>query len=329
VQKQKFGISSFETQKFIVMKIIITAITAMLLFISCDKNNNKMEDLNRKVLSLKDMKQEMPDKEKVYKSEKSGTSEYMADTAGTPPPPPGETGNKKQPGQTQPVPNPDWDKKIIKNASLNLEVKDYKIFYSSFREKIRSLGGYVAQEEQTQSDYKIENTLVIRVPVDQFDNALTLLTSNVEKINERKISSQDVTSEYVDTKSRIEAKKQVRLRYMDFLKQAKNMEEILSVQSEINGIQEEIESATGRIEYLGHSSSFSTINLAYYQVLNSSAKDNSKPSFGTKITDAFKTGLGWIVDLFIGLVSIWPLFLLTFVLIILYKKIKAIKPKQA
>jgi hypothetical protein len=33
---------------------------------------------------------------------------------------------------------------------------------------------------------------------------------------------------------------------------AKNMEEILSVQSEINGIQEEIESAAGRIEYLGH-----------------------------------------------------------------------------
>jgi hypothetical protein len=127
----------------------------------------------------------------------------------------------------------------------------------------------------------------------------------------------------------MEAKKQVRQRYMDLLNQAKNMEEILNVQSEINGIQEEIESAAGRIQYLGHSSAYSTINLTYYQVLNSSAKDNNKPTFGTKITDAFKTGLGWIVDLFIGLVSIWPLFLLTFALVIVYKKIKAAKPKQA
>jgi len=311
------------------MKIIITAITALLLLISCDKDNKQMSALNRQVSLAKDKQVEISDNKKAFKPEGSGTVDYFRSDSTVTPPPPGEPEKKKQPDQSQPVPNPDWDKKIIKNASLNLEVKDYNSFYKSFREKVRSLGGYVAQEEQTQSDYKIENTLIIKIPVDQFDNALALLTSNVEKINERKISSQDVTAEFVDTKSRVEAKKQVRQRYMDLLKQAKNMEEILSVQSEINGIQEEIESATGRIEYLGHSSSFSTIQLTYYQVLNSSAKDNSKPSFGKEIGNAFKTGLGWIVDLFIGLVSIWPLFLLTFVLIIIYKKIKAPKPKQA
>ena len=127
----------------------------------------------------------------------------------------------------------------------------------------------------------------------------------------------------------MEAKKQVRLRYMDLLKQAKNMEEILNVQSEINGIQEEIESAAGRIEYLGHSSVFSTINLTYYQILNSSAKDNDKPSFGTELSNAFKNGWSWIGDLFVGLVSIWPLLLLIFTGVIIYKRTKLQKPKQA
>ena len=307
------------------MKIIITAVAAMLLFIACDKKN-KVQVSGIEILQVKDVKQEQPGSNE---SEGSGTVDYFTDTTITPPSPPGEPDKKKQPTQSQPVPNPDWDKKIIKNASLNLEVKDYKSYYSSFREKVRGLGGYIAQEEQTQSDYKIENTLTIKVPVDQFDNAVLLFTNNVEKINERKISSQDVTAEFVDTKSRIEAKKQVRQRYMDLLKQAKNMEEILSVQSEINSIQEEIESATGRIEYLGQSSAFSTINLSYYQVLNSSAKDNEKPSFGTKLNVAFKTGWGWIGDLFVGLVSIWPLFMLIFILIIIYKRIKTIKPKHA
>lgn len=291
-------------------------------FISCDKQSKdqKISDLDRNP-------QEITLSDAQYKPG-AGNNKFAADTTSIPPSP-GEPEKKKQPSSTQPVPNPDWDKKIIKTASLNLEVKDYNVFYSSFREKVRSLGGYVAQEEQSQSDYKIENTLVIKVPVDQFDNAVTQLTAGSEKINEKKISSQDVTTEYVDTKSRIEAKKQVRLRYMDLLKQAKNLEEILNVQSEINDIQEEIESAAGRIEYLGHSSAYSTINLTYYQVLNSSAKDNNKPSLGAKIADAFKTGLGWIVDLFVGLVSIWPLFLLIFVLIIFYKRMKTAKPKQA
>jgi len=311
------------------MKIKIAALAAVLLFVSCDKNNRKISDLNRDVTLVKDKKQKIPDNEKVFNPEQSGTSEFINDTVTTLPLPPGEPEKRKQPDQSQPVPNPDWDKKIIKNASLNLEVKDYKIFYSSFREKVRNLGGYVAREEQTQSEYKIENNLVIKVPVDQFDNALAQLTSTVEKINERKISSQDVTAEFVDTKSRMEAKKQVKQRYMDLLKQAKNMEEILSVQSEINSIQEEIESAAGRIEYLGHSSSFSTIHLTFYQVLNSLAKDNTQSSFGKEFIDAFKTGLGWIVDLLIALVSIWPLFLLTFILIIVYKKLKTSKPEQA
>ena len=268
------------------MKILITALAALLLISSCEKNkisDKKSEEPSSQSITLGNVK--------AFEPEQSGTLDYFADSTGTPSPPPGETRQFKEPTHTQPIPNPDWDKKIIKNATLNFEVKDYKNFYSTFREKIRNLGGYVAQEDQTQSEYKIENTLVIKVPVDQFDNALTLLTTNVEKINERKISSQDVTSEFVDIKSRIESKKQVRQRYIDLLKQAKNMEEILNVQSEIDEMQEEIESASGRIQYLGHSSSFSTINLTYYQVLNSSAKENSNPSFGQDLAIAFKTGL--------------------------------------
>jgi hypothetical protein len=251
---------------------------------------------------------------------------FHADTIGRQP---GGDKQKQQMQHQQPAIKPDWDKKIIKTASLNLEVKDYSTFYSSLREKVKAVGGYIAQEEQSQSDYKIENSLTIKVPVDQFDNAVVQLTSNTEKINAKKITSHDVTTEVIDTKSRMEAKKQVRLRYMDLLKQAKNMEEILSVQSEINGIQEEIESAAGRIEYLGHSSTFSTINLTYYQILNSSAKDTDNPSFGTKLSSAFKTGWSWIGDLFVGLVSIWPLFLLIFIAVIAYKKTKLQKPKQA
>ncbi len=239
------------------------------------------------------------------------------------------TPGDKQKQQPQLGTKPDWDKKIIKTASLNLEVKDYNSFYAVLHEKVRAAGGYIAQEEQSQSDYKIENSLTIKVPVDQFDNAVVQLTTSTEKINEKKITSQDVTTEIIDTKSRMEAKRQVRLRYMDLLKQAKNMEEILSVQSEINGIQEEIEAAAGRIEYLGHSSTFSTIHLTYYQILNSSAKDTAGPSLGTKLSSAFKTGWNWIGDLFVGLVSIWPLFLLILTGIIIYKRTKLQKHKQA
>jgi hypothetical protein len=228
---------------------------------------------------------------------------------------------RQQAGQ-QPVAKPDWDKKIIKTAVLNAEVEDYNKFYTSLREKVRNLGGYIAQEEQTQSEYKIENSIMVKVPVDQFDNAVVQLTANTQKINDKKITSQDVTTEVIDTKSRLEAKKQVRLRYIDLLGQAKNMQEILNVQSEINGIQEDIESAAGRIAYLGHSSTYSTIHFTYYQVLNSDAKDKEKPSFASELGTAFNVGWNWIGNVFIGIVTLWPLALIVFAIIIIYKRTK-------
>jgi hypothetical protein len=211
------------------------------------------------------------------------------------------------PTQQSPESKPDWNKKIIKTGTLNVEVKDYAKFNQVVHSSASRFGGYIADELQSETEYKIENTIVIKVPVDQFQSAVDFLTSGDGKINEKKISSEDVTTQYVDTRSRLEAKKQVRLRYLDLLKQAKNMEEILQVQSEINGIQEEIESASGRINYLSSASAMSTIHLTYYQVINASAQETETVSFWEKSKSAFLSGWDGLVEVLIGLLNIWPL----------------------
>ncbi|MEI9807741.1 MAG: DUF4349 domain-containing protein [Bacteroidota bacterium] len=305
------------------------AIVAALLFIlSCNHAANEQADFKTATKNAEAIEQPPPSKD-VADNSFTGENKNAGE--------PDQTGDQKQDKQKQPVikeqaPKPDWDKKIIKTASVNIEVEDYNKYYASLREKVKSMGGYIAQEEQSQSDYKIENSMIIKVPVDQFDNAVVLLSDKIKKINERKITSQDVTTEVVDTRSRIEAKKQVRQRYMDLLGQAKNMQDILSVQSEINGIQEEIESAAGRIEYLSHSSVFSTISLTYYQVLNAGARETGeqpKPSFGEKLKNALGTGWEIVSNLFIGIITLWPLLLGSFFAYLLYKKMRTHKPKQA
>ena len=305
------------------MKIFITAIAAVILF-ACNQNKKSeasVQELAKEVdaMSLKD--------EGIQDNQFAG---FLTDSTGQIQ---NDTKKQKQEKPQEPVqtqPKIDWDKKIIKTATLNLEIKNYNDFYKSIREKVAQLGGYVAQEQQTETDYKIENTLSIKIPVDQFDIALSQVTTNVEKINTKLVTSEDVTGEVVDTKSRIEAKRQIRLRYLDLLKQAKNMGEILNVQSEINDVQEQIESASGRVSYLTHSSAYSTINLTFYQVLNATAKiDDSSPSFATRISKAFGIGWSWIGELFVGLISIWPLLLLITGIIFYFKRNKIVKTKTA
>lgn len=285
------------------MKIRSTAALAVVV-IFCFACNNMSDSPSEKALSRS-----------VEKFDKVVTSDQQADSitdfkiADT------SDDNKQAGNTTQKNPNNlspkqiDWDKKIVKTASLNAEVKDYKTFSQKLSEKVKRYSGYISQEEQSQSDYQIQNSVVIKVPVDQFEDAINDLTKDVSKLNDKHISSEDVTTQLVDGKSRLEAKKQVRLRYLDLLKQAKNMEEILTVQKEINDIQEDIELVNGRINTLNHASAMSTINLTYFQIIDANAKaDNEKQeSFLNKVKEAFENGWYWIGELFVGLISIWPL----------------------
>lgn len=204
-----------------------------------------------------------------------------------------------------PAPLMDWEKKIIKTADVSLEVKNYTVYDRFVHNSTRKFGSYIASEQQRKSEDRMENTVSIKVPVDQFEALINALPGDDAKMIEKRISSEDVTDQLVDTKARIEAKKQVRDRYLVLLQQANKMKDILDVQREINAIQEELEAAQGRVQYLTHQSAYSTINLTYFEVLN--GEDSSEKSFLSRLKDALSDGASMISGLLIIIVSFWPI----------------------
>jgi len=241
----------------------------------------------------------------------------ISDTAGT------GTEPVNTPAPTQAV-NQDWDKKIIKTAEIELKLDDYKKFNSTIHASLKQFGAYVAAEKQTENDLRIENSLTVKVPVDQFDALVNSFTGDGIKLMAKNVSTEDVTGEVVDTKARLQAKMAVREKYLELLKQARNMNDILQVQGQINDIQENIEAANSRIQYLQHASAYSTINLNYYEYLNGRTADDLKPDFFTKMTRAFSTGTSFLTGLFLFCVSIWP-FIIVGLIAWLYFKRPAIK----
>jgi hypothetical protein len=206
--------------------------------------------------------------------------------------------------------NPDWDKKIIRTADLTVEVRDFRSFENRLHNAVKQSGGYLSQEEQTQNGGSIENNVTIRIPVDRFDDFVSQLPADSDKLMEKKITSEDVTGEAVDTKSRLETKKEVRQQYLNLLKQAHEMKDIIAVQNEINDIQQEIDQASGRIAYLGHSAAYSTVNLKYYQVLDPGIQQDRNPSFVRRLINAIRDGWSGFSEFLIAFVSAWPLWLI-------------------
>ena len=219
--------------------------------------------------------------------------------------------NKNHPSK-EPKANPDWEKIIIKTANVSLELKDFNAYNNNIHQNLKAYSAYIAQEEQTQTDGIMQNVVTIKVPVDRFDDLMNTFSGEGIKVMERKITTEDVTGDVTDTKGRIETKKQVRQQYMELLKQAKNMKDILEVQSEINGITEQVEAAGGRVQYLVHQAAYSTINLKYFQYTNGSKPVDEEPSFFSKLKEAFKSGGYAIANLALLLANIWPIILIAF-----------------
>ncbi|MDB5201058.1 MAG: hypothetical protein JWQ27_467 [Ferruginibacter sp.] len=214
----------------------------------------------------------------------------------------------------------DWTRKIIKTASLSLEVKDSKKYDGLVYSKTKEYGAYVSEANQQVNNEKIETTVSIKVPVQYFDELLNVLADTGVKVTEKTIRSNDVTGEVADTKSRLAAKKEMRLKYLEFLKASKNMTEVLQVQEEINGLQEDIEATAGRYAALSNQSAYSTINLSFFQPLVVSAIDESKPTFISKLIAAFNAGFSWFAELAIALTTVWPLIALVVFGLVIYRR---------
>lgn len=214
----------------------------------------------------------------------------------------------------------DWDKKIIKTADLTLSVPEFANANKNVHQLVRQWGAYVASEEQVQDAEKKQISMTIKVPVAQFEELMVALAATPGEVETRKIESEDVSNQLVDTKLRLESKKQVRLKYLEFMKAGKNMDEVLKVQNEIDQMQEQIEAAEGRIKYLSTQSALSTIHLTIYQPLSGKIADPENPGFITRSFAAMASGASVVGDVFIGLMQLWPLWLLSFIGFIWYRK---------
>jgi hypothetical protein len=271
------------------------ALMAMMLF-SC-QNAPKKE---LKVVADVAVAEKKENQKPAFDEEKSNTDKNQtADTTRY-------TSSKEPPPPKTSATNIDWDKKIIKTANVSLELKNFSSYNKGIHQNLKAYGAYIAQEEQTQTNDFIQNTVTIKVPVEQFENLMNSFSGEGIKLLEKKISTEDVTAEVIDTKGRIETKKQVRLQYMELLKQAKNMKDILEVQSEINAITEEVESAGGRVQYLTHQAAYSTINLKYLQYSSGVKPVDEEPGFFSKMKEAFKSGGNAIANIALFLMNIWP-----------------------
>lgn len=215
------------------------------------------------------------------------------------------------------------ERKIIKTGAYSIKVKDVKESTAAIEKMVEEFEGFISSVEMNNSTYRITNQVVIRVPAGQFDGLMAAIEKEALFVNYSRVNAQDVTEEYLDVETRLNTKKQVRDRYVAILRdKAKTVEEVLKAEEAIRVIQEEIESREGRLNYLKNRVSLSTINLEIYQEVPYTPDRGQRTSFWTKLKQSLSNGWTLIVNLVLGLVTIWPLLIIGGLLLWRWKWLK-------
>lgn len=218
--------------------------------------------------------------------------------------------------------------KIIKNGILRFSTSDFDACRNRIADTVKKYGGYIANESQTSNNMQMRNELEIKVPAAAFDKCLEALTGGATRVEEKSVTSSDVTAEYVDVDARMKARLAVEQRYLQILQQAKKVEEILAVEAQLKSIREEIESAKARLQYMDHHVAYSGIHLTYYQTFANT--DPQAPGFFQRSWLSFKDGWNSLLSFSLGILSGWPFVLgIVFLFIFIRRGIRKWKLKRA
>ena len=199
-------------------------------------------------------------------------------------------------------------RQIIRTANINFQVENAEKSHENISALLKKYNAYFGSDVRNQSNDRISYSTTIRVQQPQFDSLVNDLIKESIYTNNKAINAEDVTSEFVDITARLRNKKELEQRYLTILKQASKISDILEVEQNLQAIREEIESTEGRLKVMKDQISYSTITLDFYELLP--YKEGPSFGFGYKFFQSIKNGWTGLVELILGLVTIWPLLIM-------------------
>ncbi len=174
-------------------------------------------------------------------------------------------GLEKSEKPAQPVADPTVvdNRKLVRNAALDLEVKNYDSALDSITAIAAGNSGYVATKNSARlANGKMSGTIVLKVLPDRLDAAL-LQIRGLGELKNQSLSTRDVTKEYFDTDARLRNARKMEDRLLDLLGTMKGkISELLQVEKELARVREQIEQMQGELKVYDSLVQYATITIS-------------------------------------------------------------------
>ena len=197
--------------------------------------------------------------------------------------------------------------KIIYTATLSLETKEFDAASQALAALVSDVGGYFESRSVDQGHYRSMDA-VVRVPAAEFLSFLDRAGETAHVANRAEYLD-DVSEAYYDQESRLATQRTKLERLQELLRQAQDMEDIITIESAISETELEIEFLTGSLRKYDSQINFSTITLSLREVYRLSTDEEVPLTFGQRLGSAFSTGfqrgVEGLEDFAIGVARNW------------------------
>ncbi|MGW5656946.1 DUF4349 domain-containing protein [Streptomyces humi] len=210
----------------------------------------------------------------------------------------GAAGAKDSGGKKPATTTPDLTAdRIIRTASLTVQVKDVPKALDEARTTAEDAGGYVGDETTSRDSAGHEHTrVVLRVPTERYDEVLTGL-QGTGKLLDRTAKAQDVTGQVVDVDSRIRSQRASVARVRELMDRAARLSDVVTLEGELSSREADLEALLARQASLKDRTSLATITLSLTQTPAHRAAQDDTPGFVDALSGGwhvFVTMLRWI-----------------------------------
>ena len=155
------------------------------------------------------------------------------------------------------------ERRVISTGFLSIEVEAVRAAVDQIQLTAEALGGFVENSSISGDDEEAFAEITIRVPQDQFFDALERIR-RLGEVRSENLGAQDVTEQFIDLEARLRASEREEGSLLNLLDRATDVADVLVIERELSRIRSDIERVQGQLNFLERRVSLATLSVSLF-----------------------------------------------------------------
>jgi hypothetical protein len=152
------------------------------------------------------------------------------------------------------------DPSVVRTAYMQVEIGDVDVARTHLEDRVKAAGGYASSSTRYGDASAPILEITFRAPATALDDLLAAFRSEGKLLSES-INSYEVTMQLVDLEARLKSLRASESAYLDLMKRASSVADVLAVQTELTRVRADIESYDAQRAALADQVAMATITV--------------------------------------------------------------------